>query len=224
MPELLKAARLLRKELGDEVVVVGHVSGPLTLAAQLLGLEQALYLAADSPHRFAQLLDFTTELSAAFGEAQIQAGVHLPVVFDPVASPAVVPPQYFREIELPKLKKLFARLKQAGATASWLHIAGPSAPILPCYPLAGVDIANFDYYVSAEEAASLLPQTCLAGNIKSIAFESESPDAIAELSGDLIGSLAARGGFVLSSGCEIPPKSRAECIDAMVRAVRQNRS
>ncbi len=219
MPELLNAAKILRKELGDEALVVGHVSGPLTLAAQLLGIEQALYLAADSPHRFEQLLDFTTELSATFGDAQIQAGVHSPIVFDPAASPAVIPPQYFREIVLPRLTRLFARLKESGSATNWLHIAGPSASILPFYPLAGVDLANFDYYVPAEEAASLLPRTCVDGNIKSIAFESEPPETIADLSRDLIGSFASRGGFILSSGCEIPPKSTVEGIEAMVGSV-----
>ncbi len=218
MPELLHAAKTLREEVGEEVLVVGHVSGPLTLASQLLGIEQALYLAADSPSRFEQLLDFATELSATFGEAQIQAGVHLPVVFDPVASPAVVPPQYFREIELPRLERLFAKLNQSGAAASWLHIAGPAAPILPAYPLAGVDIANFDYYVTAEEAASQLPRTCVDGNIQSMAFESESPDVIAELAADLMASFAARAGFILSSGCEIPPRSKVENIEAMIGA------
>ncbi len=223
MPELLNAAKVLRREVGDEVLVVGHVSGPLTLASQLLGIEQALYLAADSPGRFEQLLDFTTELSATYGDAQIQAGVHLPVVFDPVASPAVVPPQYFREIELPRLETLFGRLKRSGAVANWLHIAGPAAPILPYYPLAGVELANFDYYVSAEEVGSLLPRTCVSGNIKPMAFESETPEVIADLSSDLNGRLAERGGFVLSSGCEIPPRAKTECIEAMVDAVGQTR-
>ncbi len=47
MPELLKAARRLRREVGDEVLVVGCVVGPMTLVTQLLGIEKALYLAID---------------------------------------------------------------------------------------------------------------------------------------------------------------------------------
>ena len=45
MPELLKAATILRKEIGDDVLVVGCVLGPMTLTTQLLGIENALYLA-----------------------------------------------------------------------------------------------------------------------------------------------------------------------------------
>ena len=47
----------------------------------------------------------------------------------------------FRELLLPRLQRLFAALRQAGAVANWLNIAGPTAPILPWYPAAGADIA-----------------------------------------------------------------------------------
>jgi uroporphyrinogen decarboxylase len=218
MPELLKAAGILRREVGDDALVVGCVLGPLTVATQLLGAESALYLAIDYPERFALLLDFAAEISIRFGTAQIEAGVHLPVVFDPSASPAVIPPQFFREFELPCLRKLFTALKGAGAAANWLHIAGPAAPIMPLYTQAGVDIANFDYCVSPSEAREALPRTCLDGNIKPLSFVEETPEMIAEESAGLLELFELRAGFILSSGCEIPPEARPENVAAMVSA------
>ena len=220
MPELLKAAAILRSEVGDEVLVVGCVLGPLTVAMQLMGAEPALYLAIDQPERFERLLDFSTDLAIRFGTAQLEAGVHLPVVFDPSASPAVVPPSFFREFELPRLERVFTAFKQAGAAANWLHIAGPAAPILPYYPRAGVDIANFDYCVQASEARDAVPRTCLDGNIKSLSFVESTPEAISEESFALLDRFASRGGFILSSGCEIPPEAQPENVAAMVSAAR----
>jgi uroporphyrinogen decarboxylase len=220
MPELLKAAGMLRREVGDEVLVVGCVLGPMTAAMQLLGMEKALYLAIDHPERFARLLDFTVAVAIRFAVAQIEAGAHLPIVFDPCGSPAVIPPQFFREFERPCLQKVFTALKAAGAAASWLHIAGPAAPILPLYPRCGVDIANFDYCVSAREARQALPQTCLDGNIKPLSFVEATPEAIAEASHRLLDAFATRGGFILSSGCEIPPEAKPENVAAMVSAAR----
>jgi uroporphyrinogen decarboxylase len=220
MPELLKAARILRREVGDEVLVVGCVLGPMTVAMQLLGAEKALYLAIDHPERFASLLDFAAEIAIRFGTAQIEAGAHLPIVFNPSASPAVIPPQFFREFELPRLQKLFAALKEAGSAASWLHIAGPVVPILPLYPQCGVDIANFDYCVSALEAQHVLQHTCLDGNIKPLSFVEATPEMIAEESSRLLNVFASRGGFILSSGCEIPPEAKPENVTAMVSAAR----
>ncbi len=218
MPEMLKALSILRGELGDEALVVGCVLGPFTLTAQLLGLEAALYLAADDPQRLDHLMDFATEIIISFGRAQLQSGAHLPMVFDPCASPAVIPPAFFRELELPRLRRVFQALAEAGALANWLHIAGPVAPILRYYADAGVQIANFDYSVSAADAASALPRTCLDGNIKSLAFVEEGPDRIAEQAASLLRAFRERGGFVLSSGCEIPPESNPDNVVAMVHA------
>ncbi len=220
MPELLNAVTILRREVGDDVLVVGCVLGPMTLATQLLGIEAALYLAIDEPERFSRLLDFATEIVIQFGISQIEAGAHLPIVFNPSASPAVIPYQFFREFELPRLRKVFATFKEAGAAANWLHIAGPAGPILPFYSQAGVDIANIDYEVNPLDAQRALPQICLDGNIKPLDFVEATPDVIADESSRLMNLFADRGGFIMSSGCEIPPESKPENIAAMVAAVR----
>lgn len=223
MPELLKAARILREEVGADTLVVGCVLGPLTVATQLMGMQNALYCAIDEPLLFAEILEYSTRLATEFGKAQIDAGVHLPVVFDPSASPAVIPPAFFREFELPGLRSLFAALKEHGSLANWLHIAGPASTIFPYYPEAGVDIANFDYPVSAGTAQAVLPATCLDGNIKPLSFVDAGPGEIAREANRLLDEFACRGRFILSSGCEIPPESLPGNVEAMVLAARERK-
>ena len=223
MPEILKAARLLRKEAGSEVVVAGCVLGPMTLAVQLLGAETALYTAIDDPELFSQVLDFCVEVAILFGIAQLDAGVHVPIVFEPSATPDVIPPSFYRELVLPRLAQIFSAFQHAGAAANWLHTAGPVTPILPYYPRAGVSLANIDYSVSPQDAIQALPATCLNGNIKPLAFIDATPEAIAAVADQLIHLFAARRGFILSSGCEIPPESRPENIRALVDASIQAR-
>lgn len=222
MPEMVKALRILRRELKNEVLVTGCVMGPMTLVTQLLGAEPALYMAIDEPERFGRLIDFATDVAIRFGTAQIEAGAHLPVVFDPAASPAVIPRQFFRELVLPHLKRLFTSLKGAGAAANWLHIAGPAGPILAFFPDAGVDIANFDYEIAPQAAQAELPGTCLDGNIKSISFVESGADEIEAEAEGLLAAFAGRGGYILSSGCEIPPESKPENVAAMVMAARRS--
>ena len=220
MPEMLKALESMRRELDGEVLVVGCVMGPFTLASQLLGMEALLYLSVDDPARFEQLLDYATAVVSRFGRAQVAAGAHLPIVFDPASSPAVIPPDLFRARVLPHITRVLDDFRQAGAAASWLHVAGPAASVLPDYAAAGVNIANFDYYISAEEAAGLLPQTCLDGNIKSVAFMNAAASEIAAEAEALLAAFSDRGGFILSSGCEIPPEAKPENIAALVQAAR----
>jgi uroporphyrinogen decarboxylase len=220
MPALLDAISSMRRELGDTTLVAGCVLGPMSLATQMLGIETALYLAADDPQRFERILDFSAAVAIRYGIAQIEAGAHLPIVFDPAASPAVVPPQFFREMLLPRLQRVFAAYRQAGTLANWLNIAGPTAGILPYYPAAGVDIANFDYYIEPQRALDLLPNTCLDGNMKSLLFVDATPDEVSAVASQLVSAFADRGGFLLSSGCEIPLEAKPENIVAMVAACR----
>ena len=218
MPELLKAVRILRREVGDEALVVGCALGPMTLATQLMGMEAALFMAIDDPERFERLLDFTATVTVAFGRAQIDAGAHLPMVFDPSASPAIVPGQFYRELLLPRTTHVMSELKAAGALANWLHITGPIDTILPYYVEAGVDVANIDYMVSPESASAALPNTCLDGNLTPMWFVEAEPDEITTASVALLDFFSERGGFILSPGCEIPLQAKPENVMAMVKA------
>lgn len=219
MPAILNALELMRRSLGDSALVVGGIAGPMTLAAQLYGAEAALYLTADDWPRFEAALDFAVEVAIHYSSAQIAAGAHMVMVLDPMASPDVVPPKFFRERLLPRLRKVMASQRTAGALITWLNIAGPTAPILPHYAEIGADLATFDYYVDPTEARSLLPRTCLAGNLKTLDFLAPSPEGLAAQARRLIAAFADRGGFILSSGCEIPPEAGENNVAALAEAV-----
>jgi uroporphyrinogen decarboxylase len=218
MPEVLEAARLLRERVGEQLLVVGGISGPMTLATQLSGFEATLFLAVDRPADFERLLDYTTDVGIDFGVAQIRAGAHLSLVLEPSGSPAVVPADFFRRFLVPRLKRQFTAFREAGAVTTWLDIAGPTASILPYYSEIGAEIANFDYEVSAAEAQRCLPATCLDGNLKSLDFLLASPEQILRDASAVRDAFAHRGGLLLSSGCEIPPLSRPENVDALIAA------
>ncbi len=117
-----------------------------------------------------------------------------------------------------EFKEIFSSFKKAGAAANWLHIAGHTGSILSYYPEIGVDIANFDYYVNPLVAQKLLPKICLDGNIKSLSFIEATPAEILKESRKLLDLFAERGGYILSSGCEIPPESNPKNVEAMVSA------
>jgi uroporphyrinogen decarboxylase len=218
MPVALEAVRLLRCAVGDRALVAGCVLGPMTLACQLMGAEPALFAAIDETAAFEQVLDFSVELALCFGTAQLEAGAHLCIVFEPSASPAMVPPAFFRGLLKTRLRRLCEGLKHQGALATWLHIAGPVEPILPYYPDCGVDIANIDYCVDPVRARAAVPDLCLAGNIRPMAFLDSGPEVITEACTQVLS--VARRGILLSSGCEIPLDSRPECVHALVRAAR----
>lgn len=219
MPQLLNAATRLRDTLDDTVLVVGCVVGPTTLATQLMGIEAALFLAADKPDSFARLLDFCRDVIIRFGVAQIEAGVHLPIVFDPSASATLIPPQFFREFELPLLHEIFDAFRDKGAIANWLHITGNAQPLIGYYPQAGTDIVNLDYCVDLSKAMEELPRVCINGNIKPLSFVQDNPADITHAAQTLVELFSDRGGYILAPGCEIPLEAKPENISALVSAV-----
>lgn len=222
MPELLESIRTLRREMDNKVLVTSCLLGPFTLTTQLLGMERALYMIHDDRPKLMEWLRFATDIQRMYGVAQLKAGTQVPIIFDPSGTQDVLTPKLFCELEVPFLKELVAELKTNGAQAVWLHIAGPTNRILETYAKIGVDVANFDA-VRPEEAMNALPNTCLDGNINTLSFVLDSPASIRKRSQDLVDSFRSRGGFILSSGCELPLESRPECIKAMIDAAKGDR-
>ena len=164
-------------------------------------------------------VDRVPVIAQVLGHAAVLSGVHLPMLFDPSASPAVVPPAFFHQFLCPRLKRIFDAFQKQGALANRLHIPGPAATVFPFYPDLNANLANFDYRVSPDQACRALAGTCLNGNIKSISFMEATKEEIIAAARDLLDFFADRGGFILSSGREIPPEARPENIAAMIMAV-----
>jgi uroporphyrinogen decarboxylase len=120
----------------------------------------------------------------------------------------------------PDLRSLFSAFAGAGAVGNWLHVAGRTAAILPHYAALGATIGNFDYCVDAPDLLARLDgaRLCLDGNIKPLSFVTDRPEDIEQEAIGLLRLFDARGGYILSSGCEIPPEAREANVAAMVRA------
>lgn len=221
MPEILKASSILREKVGNEGLVTGCVMGPMTLAIQLIGIQKALYLSVDDHQSFEKLLDFCVETAITYGKAQIKSGVHLPLIFEPAGTQEIIPPGFYREFIMDRIKKIFMEFKSAGSIINWLHTAGSISNILKYYPDMGVELANIDYAVNPSLAKKILPNTAFNGNIKIISFLETGPEQVLLESKNILDIFANRGGFVLSSGCEIPIEAKSDNITAMVNLAKK---
>lgn len=220
MSEMISACRILRKEVGDSLPIVGCVLGPVSIAGQLAGLDKLLYLLADDPMAFQQLLNITMQVSRDFGKALLQAGAHLIMLMDPTASQNIFPVAVFREYVLPLITELCRDYHQAGALAVWLMITGRTKDILPYYPQAGVDLATFDYEVAFVDAVNAAPSIALTGNIRPYDLVSCEPREIKSQCIELLKMGQAAHGFILGTGCEVPLNGKPENIEVMVRTAR----
>lgn len=220
MPVVIEACRRLRESVGNECLIAACVMGPASIAAQIIGLEKFLYLLVDNPDGVNKVLDFTENVAIAYGKALIKAGAHCPVVFDPVASPAVIPSSLFVHYEVYRLKRMYDVFRSEGSQISWISIAGATQKIIPHFKKAGINLATVDYVVPLSEAFRLADGITLNGNLKPYSFVSCSPCEMKEEVKRCLMEAKNRRNYIVGSGCEVPVESNVENIRAIVEVTR----
>jgi uroporphyrinogen decarboxylase len=130
MPLFLDVAAALQREVGANMIVRGAVTGPFSLASELLGAENLLVAAIEYPGFTRNLLEFAAGVTASFGSAFARRGVE-PILFDSRATPMLASPRVFRSLILPVYRDLvMPRLRAAGARYVPLIIGGNTDSIL----------------------------------------------------------------------------------------------
>lgn len=218
----MKTVEIVKREVGDQVPLFSYVPGPFTLAGQLCDVDKLLKSTLKDPEFILALTEITTAAAVRYAKANVEAGIDVVVVSDPTASPNLISPRSFKQFAAPGIEAVFAAAAEAGAVLS-LHVCGQTTPILELMCDTGAQILEVDHPVDLAAAkAQIGDRVCLQGNINPadpiFAGSSEAVDAAAH---QCIDDAAGGGGFILSSGCEIPPEAPIENIRALVEAAER---
>jgi len=219
MPIYLEATRLVKSELQDVAPILGYVPGPLTLSSVLRGPGAFLLDLVRNRDMVEELADTSTQASTAFAEAKISEGADIIVIAEPMSSTSVISPKMFREIALPRIRNILATIQSRGATPS-LHICGNTTPILSDIAEIGTKIFEVDHLVDLAIAKRALSgKVCVQGNVNPTGtLNGTDPMAVITECRECIAKAAEGGGYILSSGCEVPLDAPLENLKAMVRA------
>jgi len=144
MPLVLEAARAVNDKLGDQIYVRGAISGPHSMAVELMGIEQLLIAMIDQPGTIDRLLKFCTGVSISYGRAFLKRGVEV-CVFDSYAAPPLVSPQLYKDLILPHVNTLVLDLKKYGAELLEYVIGGNTSPIAEHLFATGADVVLSDF-------------------------------------------------------------------------------
>ena len=212
MTERLKAIRLFREEVGDEIPIQGWVEGPIAQAADLRGINEVMMETITEPEFVCDLMDWIVGMEIEFALAQIEAGATLIGVGDAAAS--LVSPKYYAAEVAPREKKIVDAIHQTGAKVR-LHICGNIQKKYDTIAGLGVDLLDIDYPQSVEEVrAGVGPALCVAGNVDPVRGIKDSTPG--EVRAAFAESHEQAGeNYVLAAGCEIPPDTPEENVKAM---------
>jgi uroporphyrinogen decarboxylase len=117
LPVVLNTVSLLHKKIGDIYPILGHATGPVSLASILRGGSKFIVDIKKRPEFVAELLDFCADQVIALSKAQLDlgaTGVHLA---DAAGSPSMVSPEQYEKLFLPsyvKIHQALAHLSPSG--------------------------------------------------------------------------------------------------------------
>ncbi len=218
--KIRQAARLVTQEIGDTHIVAVTAWGPFTLAGQIYGVEPFMKASLKKPVEVEKTLKFATSLLMQFYRPMLEEKtISMASIADPTASGDLISGRVFQKFDLAYLQQLIGWIKSYGVFA-WLHICGNTTDKLSMIAQTGADCFSLDYKVNLAKAKEALGgKMCIAGNVDPVAYlYNGTPESVAEASAKCIADAAAGGGFILTSGCDLPPTVKMENIQAMMLA------
>jgi MtaA/CmuA family methyltransferase len=194
--------------------------GPWTIAMLIRNPEAMLLDTFEDPQFIHDLMRVTTEFCKTWGDAIIQTRIGLSFS-EPTASISLISPDNYREFIAPYHKELVDhfKAKKVGVTT---HICGTTYPIFEDVIGCGFSTFSFDLDQQADPTLHVdqlvrfmevaKGRTVAIGNVDATKFEKTTKPAI---EGDVrrcIDAAAKHSGFILSTSCEIPPRSDPEIV------------
>ena len=214
--ELLKAVRIIKNELGDEVPVVGGIIGPITIAAALLEMVPLLKATVKSPEKLLPFLEVSEKAGTTMALGLIDAGADIICCEDMSASPMMVAPPTYKEYELVYQRKQF----EAISTPKILHICGNVDQIVEWMGQTGADVLSLEPKANAKLAREKCgPDIILMGGVDTAEalYLKDARTIVQECEKTI-----ADGINILAPGCSVAPETPTENLLAMVEVAKKH--
>jgi MtaA/CmuA family methyltransferase len=225
MCEILKATRILAREIGDKAWIVARADqGPFDLASELYGMENLMLAVAlgeqdDLLHR---LLDFCAHVNRRYAHALIESGGRSTSIGESFAGPDVLSPRHYRKFAFPHQVALTRQLKADGIILA-THICGNTVSILDDFVATGARILEIDHKTDMRKAKDAARgKTCLLGPINTSLLVDGTPQEVEDACREAIEIMAPGSGFILGPGCALSPETPNDNIHALVEAGKKH--
>jgi len=222
LPVWLETTRILSKQLGREVMIMGRADqGPFTLASLLRGTQNFMMdLMTEDPQPVHELIDYCTEAFTRFAKAQKDAGAHFTSMGDALAGPNLISPDLYRTFAWKPECTAVRAIQDYGISFS-LHICGNTTAIIDEMLQTESKVLEIDWQVDlAEVIKKAHGQTIIMGNINpSHPIVTGTRQEVYKETIKLLQQTKGKG-IWLSTGCAIGRNTPPENFEAFIRAGR----
>ena len=209
---VLEAIRLLKKEYGDEVAVIGKTMGPWSLGYHCFGVEPFLLMSLDDPDKTKGCLDRMKEATVQFGVAQIEAGADA-VTLPDHATGDLVSGEYYQRY----LRDLHMEFAERIPIPIILHICGRTVDRMDFIAQTGMAAFHYDSKNEPDESMAIVNnRISLVGNINNP--ETLFSKGTDEVRGEVCKNLDA-GVQLVGPECAIPLQTAIENLKEIRSAV-----
>ncbi|MCO6450966.1 MAG: uroporphyrinogen decarboxylase family protein [Caldilineales bacterium] len=224
MCEILKATRILSKEIGDRVWICARADqGPMDLAAQLIGIQTLMMEIAwgKDPDGIHRLLDFARQVATRYAFALIECGGHSTSIGEPIAGPDLLSPKHYMQYPWRHEKRMVEELKSAGIILH-NHICGNTIPIINDFIATGAQVLEIDHKTDKQKAKDAgRGKTCFLGPIHTSNVLFKTSQEVEDECREAIEIMAPDSGFILGPGCALDPQVPADNVHALVESAKK---
>ena len=230
VPQYIKATLIAARELKHVPVPVsapagkrplfGGCIGPFSLAGRLYDMSAMLMLIFEDAGAARRLLDKCTEFLLKYCKALKMAGADGVVMAEPAAG--LMSDDDCRHFSSEFVKRIVDAV-QDDSFMVILHNCGNTGHCTQAMVSTGAAAYHFGNKCSMAAVAADVPPTALAmGNIDPVSlFKEGTPQQMGDAVGKLLNDMKEFPNFVLSSGCDTPPHTPLENIDAFFSALEE---
>jgi uroporphyrinogen decarboxylase len=203
--------------LGGNFSVAGNICPPSTLCRWMLRKPDAAHrlLRMASDH----ILDVVRHWAVTFGAEKV-----IPNLWEPIAANDIISPKQFEQFALPYIKETNEQMLALGVKHILYHICGEQNANLPLWaqiPMGDPGLVTFGHQVTLTKAIEYFGESCIVlGNVNSSLIQTGTPQQVYEACRDaILEAKDAPRGFMLMSGCELPPMSAPYNVYMMKKAI-----
>lgn len=219
----IEAIRLAKAQITDRPVLAGAI-GPFSLAGRLVDVSEAMYLCYDEPELLHILLEKCTAFSIEYIRALRDAGADGVILAEPLAG--LISPEQEREFSAPYVKRLVEAVQDPQFPVIYHNCGNYAYLMTESFRQNGCAAYHFGDAVELRLMLEKMgPETPVLGNISpSGQFRSGTPETMAAAVRELLEQCCGHPNFIPSSGCDIPPGSPWENIEAFFEACKTERN
>jgi MtaA/CmuA family methyltransferase len=209
---------------------IGAVAvGPWTIAMLLRNPETMLLDTFEDPQFIHDVMRVTTDFCKLWGDAIVKTGIGLSFS-EPTASISLISPDNYKTFIAPYHKELVDhfKAKKVGVTT---HICGTTYPIFEDLIACGFTTVSFDLDQQADPTLYVdqlrrfvevaRGRAVAIGNVDATKFEKTTKAAMYADVKRCVDTAARQSGFILSTSCEIPPRSEPEIVKWFMDAAHE---